>query len=90
MFDLSLIARVAEQIASDPLYTYEHAQPGQGGMSPAQREVHASQHDRRLAIGGNQIGTRSGFAGLDCVRRPSSWLAEHIAQNARDRAAWCA
>ena len=56
MFDVSLIARVADQIANDPLYTYEHAQPGQGGMSPAQRAVHASQHDRRLAIGGNQIG----------------------------------
>ncbi len=55
-FDLGLVARVAEQIANDPLYEYEHAQPGQGGMSPAQRRAHMSQHDRRFLIAGNQIG----------------------------------
>jgi len=62
-FDVALIARVAEQIRNDPLYLYERGEPGAGGMSPAQRAAHVSQHPRRLFMGGNQIGKSRFLAG---------------------------
>lgn len=56
MFDIGLVRRVAEKLNNDPLYKYEHEQPGAGGMSPAQRIAHQSQHPRRILLGGTQIG----------------------------------
>jgi hypothetical protein len=56
VFDLSTIARFASELETNGLHRYEHAAPGDGGMSPAQRAVHQSQHKRRLCIGGTQIG----------------------------------
>ena len=56
MFDLSAIAAFNAEMETNGLYRYEHAAPGLGGMSPAQRAVHQSQHPRRLFIAGNQLG----------------------------------
>ena len=56
MIDVSRFKAASAAIKANGLALYETAAPGQGGMSPAQRAFHASQHPRRLLIGGNQIG----------------------------------
>lgn len=69
MFDLSAIASFASDMDRNGLHRYEHAAPGDGGMSPAQRSVHQSQHKRRICLGGNQIGKTR------IISAESWWLA---------------
>jgi hypothetical protein len=60
MINLGAIKAASTAYKQNGLAQYELEQPGRGGMSPGQRKFHESQHQRRLLIGGNQIGkTRS-------------------------------
>jgi len=54
--DITALVTFADAMETDGLHRYLNAAPGQGGMSPAQRAAHMSQHPRRILCGGNQIG----------------------------------
>ncbi len=56
MIDLTRIKAMASSFKNNGLATYELELPGLGGMSPGQKLFHASSHQRRLMIAGNQIG----------------------------------
>ena len=56
MINLSAIKAAATAYKGNGLARYELEQPGLGGMSPAQRKFHQSQHQRRIFLGGNQVG----------------------------------
>lgn len=56
MINLTKIKLAASAFKENPLLQYELSLPGIGGMSPGQRTFHSSQHNRRILIGGNQIG----------------------------------
>ena len=56
MIDLAAIRAAATAYKDNGLARYEMEQPGLGGMSPGQASFHRSDHQRRILIGGNQIG----------------------------------
>tara|TARA_R110000824_G_scaffold197027_3_gene380338 strand:+ start:14008 stop:15393 length:1386 start_codon:yes stop_codon:yes gene_type:complete len=56
MIDLKKLSRAANAFKANGLITYELERPGDGGMSPGQEDFHRSDHQRRILIGGNQIG----------------------------------
>ena len=56
MIDVSKFAKAAESFKANGLSRYEMERPGFGGMSPGQEDFHRSTHQRRILIGGNQIG----------------------------------
>ena len=60
--DVASITAWADLYEADGLSQYELEQPGRGGMSPGQRELHESQHPRRLLIAGNQVGKTRALA----------------------------
>jgi hypothetical protein len=56
MINLAAIKAAATAYKGNGLARYELEQPGLGGMSPGQASFHRSDHQRRILIGGNQIG----------------------------------
>lgn len=77
--DVASISAWADLYEADGLSQYELEQPGHGGMSPGQRELHESQHPRRLLIAGNQVGKTRALAAetwwLALGRHPSREVA---------------
>lgn len=54
--NIQAVARYAKAYKANKLARYVTEKPGEGGMSPGQREFHMGQSQKRLCIAGNQIG----------------------------------